>query len=256
MPFCAAEVVQQFGEYLEVLACVNCLWAISGESLRQFERYADRHGLPLPQERGTIWLPGQFAAEPRESVVRKPVSTVDPLLILCVGSIEPRKNHRNLIEAFRSLLLRRPDLPLRLVLIGHRFAGADDLVNWLEAVIQEEPRISWTGLLPDAEVGAMYRHATFTVYPSLVEGFGLPIMESLWMGCPCLCHSGGVMAELAAEGGCLTADMNDIAAIERALERLAEDAELRQQLAREATTREIINWRAYGAKIASGLKRA
>jgi glycosyltransferase involved in cell wall biosynthesis len=255
MPFCASEVVQQFSEYLEALACVDGLWAISGESLREFERYADRRGLPLPPERDAIWLPGQFAAEPRNTAGRKPVSTENPLRILCVGSVEPRKNHRNLIEAFRSLLHRRPDLPLRLVLVGHRFADADHLADWLEAEIREEPRIQWTGLLPDAELGAMYRDATFTVYPSLVEGFGLPVMESLWMGCPCLCHSGGVMAELAMGGGCLTADMDDTAAIERALERLVDDAELRHRLSREAAIREISDWRAYATKIANHLKR-
>jgi glycosyltransferase involved in cell wall biosynthesis len=120
-------------------------------------------------------------------------------------------------------------------------------------VTQAENRISWTGLLSDAEVAALYRRAAFTVYPSLVEGFGLPVMESLWMGRPCLCHREGVMAELAADGGCLTADMTDPAAIASALERLAADPGLRERLAREADARDIDDWGAYARRIGARL---
>jgi glycosyltransferase involved in cell wall biosynthesis len=255
MPFCAYEVVSKFREYLEALACVDALWAVSGESLREFERYVSHNGLPLPSQREVIWLPGQFASEPRSLSSTTPVSADEPLLVLCVGSIEPRKNHRNLIEAFRSLFDRRADMKLRLVLLGHRFAEADDLIEWLEEVVRIEPRITWTGLLSDTELGELYRRADFTVYPSLVEGFGLPVMESLWMGRPCLCHCDGVMAELAAQGGCLTADMSSPIAIARALERLADEVELRQRLAREAREREIGDWSSYAAKIGTRIKR-
>src|SRR4029450_9727556 len=84
--------------------------------------------------------------------------------------------------------------------------------------------------------------AAFTIYPSLVEGYGLPVAESLWMGRPCLCHSEGVMAELAGDGGWLKGDMTDTAAIERALERLAGDFGLRRRLAEEAMRRPLLGW--------------
>ncbi|GAA5266503.1 hypothetical protein ACOSOMT5_P2931 [Acidiphilium sp. MT5] len=254
MPFCTTEVVQQFGEYLEVLSCIDCLWAISGESLRQFERYVKHHGLPLPPERDTIWLPGQFGTISRNPATTKTASTDDPIIIVCISSIDPRKNHRSLIEAFRSLLTHRPDLPLRLILVGHRFAGAEDLVDWLEAQVHEEPRISWSGLLSDADLAGLLQKAAFTVYPSLVEGFGLPVLESLWMGCPCLCHSEGVMAELAADGGCLTVDMRDVSMIEYAIERLAEDTDFRQKLVLEAESRNIDDWSSYAQKLAARFK--
>jgi hypothetical protein len=57
------------------------------------------------------------------------------------------------------------------------------------------------------------------------------------------------MAELAAEGGCLTTDMADVAAIEQALERLACDVELRQRLTHEAIHRDLLDWDAYGIEI-------
>ncbi|MBU9463647.1 glycosyltransferase, partial [Burkholderia multivorans] len=86
-------------------------------------------------------------------------------------------------------------------------------------------------------------------YPSIVEGYGLPIMESLWMGKPCLCHSEGVMAELAEKGGCMTVNMLDEHALATAMEQLAEQSELRRRLSLDALDREIFDWADYGSAI-------
>lgn len=253
-PFCSAEIVNRFPEYLEALAAADAIWPISGETLRQFELYIARHCLPRPPQREAIWLPAQFGAQPRVIALSEGPLPGEPLIALCVGSIDPRKNHRSLIEAFRALLRRRPHLPLRLVLVGNRFEGAEDLAKWVATATREEPRITWTGLVGDAELVALFESAEFTIFPSLVEGYGLPVVESLWMGRPCLCHSEGVMAELAADGGCLTVDMTDTAAIERALERLAGDVGLRRRLSEEAMRRKLLDWAAYGAEIGSRLR--
>lgn len=253
-PYFPADLVNRFPEYLESLAASDAVWADSGETLRQFERYIGRHHLPRPPQLEAIWLPAQLGAQPRVTALSEPPRPGQPLIAVCVGSIDPRKNHRSLIEAFRALLRRRPHLPLRLVLAGNRFAGAEDLAEWVAAVTREEPRITWTGLVRDAELVALFESAAFTIYPSLVEGYGLPVVESLWMGRPCLCHSTGVMAELAADGGCLTVDMTDTAAIERALERLTGDFGLRRRLAEEAIRRPLLDWAAYGAEIGSRLR--
>ncbi len=250
---CPPAVVGRFPEYLEGVASCDAVWAISGETLLRFEQSAARHSLPRPAERAAIWLPAQLGARPRAGEAATPPDS-DGIMALCVSSIEPRKNHRALVEAFRALLARRPELRLRLVLAGNRFEGADALADWLLAVTREEPRISWTGLVGDAELAALVGRSAFTIYPSLVEGYGLPITESLWMGRPCLCHNSGVMAELAAEGGCLTADMADPAAIERAIERLAEDAPLRRRLTARARRRALLDWAGYGARICGRLR--
>jgi glycosyltransferase involved in cell wall biosynthesis len=253
-PLCSFDVVRSFPEYVEGLSAVDAVWAISGESLKQFQEYLARHSLPRPGWRETIWLPAQFGAFPRVVTPIAPPAEGSPLIVLCVGSIEPRKNHRTLIAAFRALLARRPALPLRLVLAGHRFGGADALATWLDGVVREEPRIQWRGLLDDTALAQLFRAAAFTVYPSLVEGYGLPVMESLWMGRPCVCHRDGVMAELAAGGGCLTVDMSDPAELEHAIERLAAEPALRQRLMDEASRRMLLDWTAYGAEIGARLR--
>jgi glycosyltransferase involved in cell wall biosynthesis len=246
---CVPDIVRRFPDYVEGIAGVDALFPISAESLRQLERYAADHELPLPARRRVVWLPAQFSTLPRNMEPPSP----GPVRFLSVGSIEPRKNQANLIAAFESLVRRRPRLSIELTLVGNRFAGAEALAERIDALTRELPSLRWTGIVDDERLADLYRQSSFTVYPSLVEGFGLPIMESLWMGRPCLCHEGGVMAELASGGGCLTVDMNDVAAIETALERLATDTALQDRLTQEAQARELRDWSSYGAEIARGL---
>lgn len=248
---CVPDIVRRFPDYVEGIAGVDALFPISAESLRQLERYAAEHELALPARRRAVWLPAQFGSTRRDT---GPVAAGGgPVRCLSVGSIEPRKNQANLIAAFESLVRRRPGLGLELTLVGNRFAGAEALAERIDALSRELASLRWSGIVDDEALAGLYAQSAFTVYPSLVEGFGLPIMESLWLGRPCLCHADGVMAELAAGGGCLTVDMNDVGAIETALERLATDAGLRERLGAEARGRALRDWPAYGAEIARGL---
>ena len=242
-----SDVTAAFPSYVEALADADAIWAISSYSLGEFERYARTNGLPLPAKRSVVWLPGQFSDFERNLDI--PSATADRVEILCVSTIEPRKNHRVLVEAFRALRKRRPELDIRLTLVGNAYAGASDLAAWLRSVAEEDDYLAWIGILSDENLGTEYKRCQFTVYPSLVEGFGLPILESLWMGAPCLCNNTGVMQELATDGGCLTVDMTNADALSWAMERLATDEALREDLAREARTRSIDDWANYSERI-------
>jgi hypothetical protein len=90
----------------------------------------------------------------------------------------------------------------------------------------------------------------FTVYASYEEGFGLPVMESLWNARPCLCHNAGAIAEAAAEGGCLMVDMRDADALRAGILRLARGHGLYRRLAQEAVSRPIKTWNQYAAEVA------
>lgn len=249
--FVSPSVAEAFPNYLAAVRSMDALYVISGFSLRECERWHRDAGEALPERREAIWLPAQFGDHPRIRSAPPPSETIH---ILCVSTIEPRKNHRVLIEAFQSLRRRRPDLPVQLNLVGNLYAGAESLARWVRVTEQADPRLVWHGILSDEDIAAQYGRAAFTVYPSLAEGFGLPIMESLWMGRPCLCHEGGVMAELAADGGCLTIDMTNVAEVTAALEQMAINPDLRAILTRQAFARDIDTWRTYGASIATRLR--
>ncbi len=249
--YVAPAVAQAFPAYLSAMRATDGFYAISGFSLGECERWHRDQGEALPERREAIWLPAQFGDHPR---VRSSAPSAEMLHILCVSTIEPRKNHRVLIQAFQALRRRRPDLPIQLNLVGNLYAGAEGLARWVRLAEQADPRIVWHGILSDADIAAQYARAAFTVYPSLAEGFGLPIMESLWMGRPCLCHEGGVMAELAADGGCLPINMGDVAEVTAALEQMVVNPDLRALLTRQAFARDIDTWQSYGAAIATRLR--
>ncbi len=105
----------------------------------------------------------------------------------------------------------------------------------------------------DAELDTLLAQADFTIFSSYEEGFGLPIIESLWNGLPCLCHDSGAIAETAEGGGCLTVDMLDVAAIADGIAKLAFDAETIERLKREISKRRIKTWEDYALELLGDL---
>ena len=186
------------------------------------------------------------------SVIRPETRTsANEFEIVCVSTIEPRKNHLRLIEAFKQVRQRYDHKKIKLILIGNSYAGRPDYQAQFLAAIADDPSIEWRGNVSDADAAAAIARARFTVYASVVEGFGLPILESLWLGTPCLCHSTGVMNELAKDGGCLTVNMENSGEIADGLERLLNQESLLNRLAREACERPIASWSEYADQIAS-----
>jgi glycosyltransferase involved in cell wall biosynthesis len=250
---CGPNVTAGFPGYLEALVTLDAVWSISHYTLEKFKGYVAQSGLPLPSVYEAIQLPGQFGKLPRRDLNGS--GTPSEIRILCISTLEPRKNHLRLLQAFQRLREKRPELPLRLVLIGNRYASAPEIVEEIQSATQRDPTIEWHGIVDDERLASEFSSATFTVYPSLVEGFGLPILESLWMGRPCLTHNDGVMYELAKEGGCVAADMTDVDAILRELERLATDRDLLMDLTHSANKRHISTWEEYATEVADRLSR-
>jgi hypothetical protein len=100
-------------------------------------------------------------------------------------------------------------------------------------------------VVDDATLIELYSKADFTVYPSLIEGFGVPIVESLAFGKPCLCADSGVMAELAADGGCVTANVQSVDALSERIELLIGDSALLGDLSEQARSRPVRTWDEY-----------
>lgn len=208
----------------------------SADCLRTFWR---EHGVDAPVE--VNWLPGEFAGGSRPAPGPGPAA---PVSILCVSTLEPRKNHVRLIDACLHLADTLPDLDWSLTLVGDRYSGAPLLVEYLERAAELSPRIRWLGVVDDETLGRLYAESSFTVYPSTLEGFGMPVLESIWHGRPCLCSNRGVTSELAVGGGCLTVDVNS-SDLEAGIVRLIEDRDLRNRLSMEAAARKLKSWDEY-----------
>ena len=153
-----------------------------------------------------------------------------------------------MIEAFDRLCADHPEWPLQLTLVGHLHADvADKVLN------NTNPRMSYLEYVDDAELTSLYRRSHFTVYPSLEEGFGLPILESLWHGKPCVCADFGAMEEVARDGGCLRVDVRSAEQIKQAMERLLVEDGLWEALTREAASRSIKTWPEYAREVSTVL---
>jgi glycosyltransferase involved in cell wall biosynthesis len=171
--------------------------------------------------------------------------------ILCVGTVEPRKNQLKLIEAFNLLHADGATCNARLALVGKNAGHAGELAR---AAARGNPHVEFLDYQSEQELAARYMASDFTVYPSIEEGYGLPIAESLWFGKPCLCANFGAMAEVAAGGGCCTVDVRSPEQLRRALSRMITDKELRQNLAEQIERRRFRLWRDYTRDVLCALE--
>jgi glycosyltransferase involved in cell wall biosynthesis len=188
------------------------------------------------------------AAEPSAEGARHARSelTIPGLpMVLCVGSHEPRKNHLAVLHAAE--LLWRERIEFSLLFVGGN-AWRDE--RFLERVAELQaagrPLIS-VRALPDDQLWGAYRLAHCVIFPSLNEGFGLPIAESLASGTPVITSRFGSMHEIAAQGGAILVDPRDDHDIAEALRRILTTTGLRERLAEQARALPVRTWDQYAA---------
>ncbi len=161
---------------------------------------------------------------------------VDPGFVLAVGTVEPRKNYPRLLAAYRHLRGRgslpfiingRPGVP-QLVIAGRAGWAYGDTLQRIAA----EPGVRYLGHVDEPTLAALYESASVLAFPSLYEGFGLPLLEAMSRGVPAVVGAAGALPELAV-GAAISVNAEDITAIAGALERLLADEALRQKLGAE-----------------------
>jgi glycosyltransferase involved in cell wall biosynthesis len=151
-------------------------------------------------------------------------------MVLSVGSIQKRKNTARLVRAFAAM-----PPGWRLVLAGGRGYGAEEALREVgnsrrRADIQVAERVS------AAELASLYQRAGIFAFPSLDEGFGIPILEAMANGAPVLTSNCSAMPEVCGEAGVLVDPENEEALVESLL-RLAENADLREELTQKGLAR-------------------
>jgi glycosyltransferase involved in cell wall biosynthesis len=120
---------------------------------------------------------------------------------LSVGTIEPRKNQRRLAEAFAGYLARGGE-PMPLVLAGGQGWRMEDFPRFLDE-LGIARHVIVTGYVADAELIWLYRHCYANLYPSLFEGFGLPVLEGMQFGAPTIASHSSSIPEVAGEAAVL-----------------------------------------------------
>jgi glycosyltransferase involved in cell wall biosynthesis len=168
----------------------------------------------------------------RLAAVRNRYGLQGPYL-LYVGTLHPRKNLVRLVQAFARLpaLLSaagRPTPGLQLVLAGRKGWLYDDIFAQVRRLDLED-RVILTGYVPDEDLPALLSAARAFVFPSLYEGFGLPVVEAMACGTPVVCANTSSLPEVAGDAALLV-DPLDEGAIAAALARLLSDDDLHREL--------------------------
>jgi glycosyltransferase involved in cell wall biosynthesis len=181
-------------------------------------------------------------------------AALEPLtaFALCVGTIELRKNHAGLIRLWESLAREEGDRWPKLVVAGRCGWGAEDAFRLLGRADHRCP-YRWIEAPTDEELAWLYGRALFTVFPSLAEGWGLPIGESLWFGKPCVASNATSMPEVGGDL-CAYADPHQIESFARPIIRLVRDAEYYAASVDAIKARRLRTWAETASEIAASVR--
>jgi glycosyltransferase involved in cell wall biosynthesis len=159
---------------------------------------------------------------------------LDRPYLLTVGVIEPRKNLPRLIEAYTRFRVRT-GLPHQLVIAGGRGWLSDETFRQAEGC-SFPGDVRFTGHVPDPDLVALYSGAEAFAYPSLYEGFGLPVLEAMACATAVVCSNVSSLPEFATDAAILV-QPTDPDAIADALETVCCDAQVRHELSRRGRER-------------------
>ena len=181
---------------------------VSKTSQREFHRlYGEDYA-----SSNVIYIPTRLGIKEGEG---RPVEGVESSFVLTVGSIGDRKNQARCIEAFSAS--RLAEKGWRYVIVGGREPGADTAIQ----VAKQTPGVVMPGYMTDDKLRWLYRNASGFVLMSLLEGFGMPVIEAIEHDLPCLVSSSSILTEVGGEA-MLDADPLDLESITCGMRSLAE----------------------------------
>lgn len=249
----------KFVRYLSMVKRADAVAAISGSAADEFRGFCSM--LPTQGLTGptvvACHLPAQaepaHAASATPPVGRSgprwrtdPTSVAAPY-VLVVGSHDPRKNHLAVLHAAERMWLAGERF--RLVFAGSRGWKVDDFDRVVRRLRRRRWPLEVRRGLGDPDLWRLYGAARYTVFPSVHEGFGLPVAESLAAGVPCITSRFGSMGEIASGGGALTVDPFDDEELHDAMRRLLTDDVLHRELVRQSAGRHDRSWQQYADEL-------
>jgi len=171
----------------------------SDATRRDWMRYCDERGTTMPSH--VFPLGSDLPAIPESTPSDLPEPLHGKQFALFVSTIEPRKNHRMLYEAWDRCVRSKTIDPEcdRLVFVGRPGWAINDLMREMSVNPATHDTLVVLNHVPDALLRSLYRHSAFVVFPSLYEGYGLPLAEALAYGKPCVSSNAGSLPEIGGD---------------------------------------------------------
>lgn len=231
--------VARHPSYMKLLAGFDRVLAISETSRCELEDYW-RWGRMVPKATVTAFpLGADGSGRPRACNRERPAGA--PALLM-VGIFEPRKNQPLLLDAAERLWAEGIEFTVHLVgRVNPHFGRA--IERRVRALALRQPQLRYHGALTDDAVNQLAEQCLAGVFPSRAEGNGLPAIEALWRGLPCVCSDIPALREHAEGGGCLVLPDGDVAAWTEGLRRVVTEPRFAEELARGALNRPLPTWR-------------
>ncbi len=196
--FCVPGMNIRFPKFLlDAAWTADAFYCISDCTLRDVGKYLREHALPEPRllrvELGADLL------RHRDQKATLGRTLKSGKFVVYVSTIEPRKNHAMLFHVWRSLYETSRESLVPLIIVGRQGWNSSDLITMIQAAEHLHPQyIRIMTEVSDADLDWLYRNASFTVYPSLYEGWGLPVAESLARGKFCIAANASSIPEVGA----------------------------------------------------------
>lgn len=168
---------------------------------------------------------GETVGEAKKQMVRAQYD-LPAVFFLTVATVEPRKNLPTLLDAYTQLRQRLGQECPDLVIVGRKGWNCDDILRYMSA-LQEHVR--FLGHIPDQDLIALYQMAICFVFPSLYEGFGLPVVEAMTAGCPVITTTSSSLPEVAGEAALLVGPLN-AEEMSTAMQQVLQDTALQQHM--------------------------
>ena len=234
---------KNFKAYLQVLASCDFISCVSNESQEAFFKHTSKR--KVSQVTKVHHLPVEKPAFEKSFPV-----TQNPLII-CVSTLGYNKNHITFLKAAEQLWSEK--LKFTIELVGQADPSwTPQILERIECLQKKGRSIKWLQHIDQETLETKYARCLFTVYPSLYEGYGLPILESLIRGRPCICGMNGALGEVSNGGGCYNlGDQEDVNELSNAIRTLLTNKSFLEKLIKEATIRKFGSWRGYSEKLFS-----
>jgi glycosyltransferase involved in cell wall biosynthesis len=193
--FVSPRAVTVFTSYLHrVLRLSSVLVVVSDATKRSLEKWCAEQGITPPPLQIAYHGDGFH----RPEVSSRPSSLPDGEFVLSVSTVEPRKNYYLLYQVVKQAKLEKTPIP-RIVIVGRAGWKTGDLQDLLRNDATLRDSLTWLEDVSDSELTWLYEKALFTLFPSLIEGWGLPVSESISFGKFCISSNLSSMPEIAGD---------------------------------------------------------